>query len=541
MQELRLVAVSEDGTYLVLASAGRGTRFTLPVDDRLRAAVRGQFSRLGQYEIEVENPLRPKEIQARIRSGETAEAIAELAGIPIERVRWFEGPVLQEREFMAQQAQRASVRGPGDTAPGPALGDLVSERVGPHQLETGEAVWDAWKREDGSWHVKLAFLLDGQERLAHWVFEPRRRTVVPVDDEAARFSDPSAGGVSGDGGATVTPFVPRRQGAPEPAARADGPLARPGAEEPAPQRSAQAPADPPQHPAPPPAEAPPAADREDAAPAGPAERPAARAHTAPAERALTETERAFSRTGRDRAAPEADPAFPGAPSPRPGRERPAQEPERVPQEAERAYPGADPGAPGTDRAVPRGEPAAEHMHERAAERMHDRTAERMPERTAERTERGGPEDDVLPSTPARRGAPAAEAPRHERPERADLDDRPERGERPDRGDRLERGERPDRPERGERTARPRPSMGPAVPDAGPRRPAERPQEPRGRTPVTARATDQDDQKGRGAEDSVSAAAAAGGGAAQPARKKGRGRRASVPSWDEIMFGSKKPE
>src|SRR5690606_14625074 len=44
MQELRLVAVSEDGTYLVLASAGRGTRFTLPVDDRLRAAVRGQFS-----------------------------------------------------------------------------------------------------------------------------------------------------------------------------------------------------------------------------------------------------------------------------------------------------------------------------------------------------------------------------------------------------------------------------------------------------------------------------------------------------------------
>ena len=73
LQELRLVAVSEDGTYLVLATAGRGTRFTLPVDDRLRAAVRGNFSRLGQYEIEVESPLRPKEIQARIRAGESAE------------------------------------------------------------------------------------------------------------------------------------------------------------------------------------------------------------------------------------------------------------------------------------------------------------------------------------------------------------------------------------------------------------------------------------------------------------------------------------
>src|SRR6266699_355129 len=109
MQELRLVAVSEDGSYLVLATAGRGTRFTLPVDDRLRAAVRGHFSRLGQFEIEVESPLRPKEIQARIRAGETAEEIAESAGIPVERVRWFEGPVLAERAYIATQAQSASV------------------------------------------------------------------------------------------------------------------------------------------------------------------------------------------------------------------------------------------------------------------------------------------------------------------------------------------------------------------------------------------------------------------------------------------------
>src|SRR3954462_11056944 len=122
MQELRLVAVSEDGSYLVLATAGRGTRFTLPVDDRLRAAVRGHFSRLGQYEIEVDGPWLPKEIQAHIRAGETAEEIAETAGIPVERVRWFEGPVLQEREYMAQQAQRVTTRLQGESVPAPALG-----------------------------------------------------------------------------------------------------------------------------------------------------------------------------------------------------------------------------------------------------------------------------------------------------------------------------------------------------------------------------------------------------------------------------------
>ncbi|GAA3727875.1 septation protein SepH [Salinactinospora qingdaonensis] len=212
MQELRLVAVSEDGTYLVLASAGRGTRFTLPVDDRLRAAVRGQFSRLGQYEIEVENPLRPKEIQARIRSGETAEAISEAAGIPIERVRWFEGPVLQEREYMAQQAQRAAVRRQGETSPGPMLGDIVGERIGAHQLETGDATWDSWKREDATWQVKLTFLAEREERVAHWIYDPRRRCVTPHDDEAVRFSSPEAAEPLelGPDSANVTPFVPRR-------------------------------------------------------------------------------------------------------------------------------------------------------------------------------------------------------------------------------------------------------------------------------------------------------------------------------------------
>src|SRR5262252_4663167 len=139
MQELRLVAVSEDGSYLVLATAGRGTRFTLPVDDRLRAAVRGHFSRLGQFEIEVESPLRPKEIQARIRAGETAEEIAESAGIPVERVRWFEGPVLQEREYMAQQAQRVTVRRQGETGgPTPPLGEMVEERLGRRGVDLEE-------------------------------------------------------------------------------------------------------------------------------------------------------------------------------------------------------------------------------------------------------------------------------------------------------------------------------------------------------------------------------------------------------------------
>ncbi|GIG79795.1 septation protein SepH [Planotetraspora kaengkrachanensis] len=208
MQELRLVAVSEDGTYLVLATAGRGTRFTLPVDDRLRAAVRGNFSRLGQYEIEVESPLRPKEIQARIRAGETAEEIAATAGIPVERVRWFEGPVLQEREYMAQQAQRVPVRLPGETTPGPTLGDLVAERLTRRGVPADEIDWDSSKRDDNLWRVKLGFVWNGHTRHAEWLFDPRRRHITPNDDEAMRLSADEYVEPDTDD-STVRPFVPR--------------------------------------------------------------------------------------------------------------------------------------------------------------------------------------------------------------------------------------------------------------------------------------------------------------------------------------------
>ena len=129
MQELRFVAVSEDGRYAVLAVPGRSARFTLPIDERLRAVALGQTSRLAQYEIEVESPLRPKEIQARIRAGETVEEIADAAGIAVERVRWFEAPILAERAYAADQAQLASVRRQGDATPGPRLGEIVTERL----------------------------------------------------------------------------------------------------------------------------------------------------------------------------------------------------------------------------------------------------------------------------------------------------------------------------------------------------------------------------------------------------------------------------
>ncbi len=216
MQELRFVAVSEDGSWAVLAVPGRSARFTLPIDERLRAVALGQASRLVQYEIEVESPLRPKEIQARIRAGETVEEIADAAGIAVERVRWFEGPVLAERAYIADQAQAASVRRQGDATPatpGPRLGEIVAERLQVAGSDPEDAQWDAKKRGDGSWQVQLTFIAADRSYVAEWVFDPRRRHVLPADENAARMSlpggEPPQPAAPTPGEATVTQLAPR--------------------------------------------------------------------------------------------------------------------------------------------------------------------------------------------------------------------------------------------------------------------------------------------------------------------------------------------
>jgi hypothetical protein len=240
MQELRFVAVSEDGRYAVLAIPGRSTRFMLPIDERLRAVALGQTSRLAQYEIEVESPLRPKEIQARIRAGETVEEIADAAGIAVERVRWFEGPVLAERAYIADQAQTASVRRQGDSTPGPRLGEIVAERLNAIGADPDEAQWDAKKRGDGSWQVQLTFTSGGRLHTAEWVFDPRRRHVLPNDDNAVRMSLPGAEppqpAAPPPGEATVTRLAPRLSNArhERPASASASAPVRPSVPEPAP-------------------------------------------------------------------------------------------------------------------------------------------------------------------------------------------------------------------------------------------------------------------------------------------------------------------
>src|SRR5690348_6004494 len=104
-QDLTLVGLTEDRQRLVMVN-DTGEEFTLPADARLRAALRGEQARLGQLEITMESALRPRDIQARIRAGESPEQVAAAAQTTLDKVIGYATPVLAERAHIARSAQQ---------------------------------------------------------------------------------------------------------------------------------------------------------------------------------------------------------------------------------------------------------------------------------------------------------------------------------------------------------------------------------------------------------------------------------------------------
>ncbi|MDV3209291.1 MAG: DUF3071 domain-containing protein [Rhodococcus ruber] len=194
MRELRVVGLEPDGTHVVLADPENGDRFRIPIDDTLRAASRGDLARLGQIQIETASQLRPREIQARIRSGASVEQVAEEAGIPLAKVERFAYPVLLERSRAAEMAQQGHPVRPD----GPAvhtLAEIVAQafRARGHSIDA--ATWDAWRDDEGHWVAQLQWDAGRSTNAAHWRYQPDAHggTILPLDDTATELIDPDCG------------------------------------------------------------------------------------------------------------------------------------------------------------------------------------------------------------------------------------------------------------------------------------------------------------------------------------------------------------
>ncbi|GAA2103773.1 hypothetical protein GCM10009841_21150 [Microlunatus panaciterrae] len=183
MRTARPVRLTADGRSLIVVTDS-GEELAILADDRLRAALRGDRPRLAQLEIELESALRPRDIQARIRAGESLEDVARAAGIPVERVEPFAAPVLAEREHVAGLAMASSVRRRGETSGHRNLRITLTDRLVSRGVDIDTLDWDSARMEDGRWSVTATYGSDESQRQATFLFDVRGRFSVAGNDEA---------------------------------------------------------------------------------------------------------------------------------------------------------------------------------------------------------------------------------------------------------------------------------------------------------------------------------------------------------------------
>src|SRR3954468_2117254 len=190
MRTLRLVALSDDGKSLILTAESTDSdeieRFELPIDERVRAAARGD-ARLGAIE-DLGNTLPPRVIQARIRAGETPEQVAESSGTRVERIMRFAHPVLQERERLAEQARESRVRlSEGTTST--SLERFLTQRLRLIGGDPDAVRWDSYRSDDGTWVVTAAWKAGGKSGTTPWTYDVAARTVAPSDAATTDFAE----------------------------------------------------------------------------------------------------------------------------------------------------------------------------------------------------------------------------------------------------------------------------------------------------------------------------------------------------------------
>ncbi|MFF2276528.1 septation protein SepH [Agromyces sp. NPDC058126] len=181
MQELKVIGV-ENGA--LLAASDDGARFRIEIDEVLQSRIRQ-----AQPEQHTGPKPSPREVQAHIRAGMSAEEVAQVTGASIDYIRRFEGPVLAERDHVVTSALAVPVNlgVEADPADEPAtFGGVIRDRLA--KLGAQGERWASWKDEERGWIVKLEFTADTIDHDARWTFEPRKQSLQPLNSEAITLS-----------------------------------------------------------------------------------------------------------------------------------------------------------------------------------------------------------------------------------------------------------------------------------------------------------------------------------------------------------------
>ncbi len=183
--DLKFIGLSEDSEQLIVV-APNGEQYRLRITPMLRAAIRLDRSAMEAAKADHEGALPPREIQARIRSGLTAQEISAKSNVPLEYVHRYEGPVLAERQFVAENAQKVRLSSEPDS---PTLGQIVIDRLASRKVNTLDLAWDAYKSAGHGWIVTVTFDLDNDIRVARWMYKASAKTVTAIDEDSKWLSE----------------------------------------------------------------------------------------------------------------------------------------------------------------------------------------------------------------------------------------------------------------------------------------------------------------------------------------------------------------
>ena len=189
MTELRLDGKTEDGNHLSLVD-GDGKNYSVRISDTLRATV-NQPRLTSVPAVDAQETISVKEIQRRLRAGESFEQIARDGQTTVEKVERFSGPIMQEREYILSNARDLVMRKDAHRIE-LTFGEVVLAKLAPRGVDTDQVSWNTWRQLDGVWHIELHYPNRDGNGVATWNFDLARRALDASDDNGAWLIDEEA-------------------------------------------------------------------------------------------------------------------------------------------------------------------------------------------------------------------------------------------------------------------------------------------------------------------------------------------------------------
>jgi hypothetical protein len=177
--ELQLVGRTGDGSAIELTDDS-GAKFSLPITENLKTALT-QPRLVSVAPIDERPSFGVKEIQARLRAGESMGSISRTTDWSVEKIEKFSGPILQERAYVIETARKSYLR---REASSPTLDEATSIQLSSHGVDMEAVEWNTHRNVDGTWNIVVQYPnIDGTAE-ANWNFELGNRILTAQDDSA---------------------------------------------------------------------------------------------------------------------------------------------------------------------------------------------------------------------------------------------------------------------------------------------------------------------------------------------------------------------